>query len=155
MDIQFVGLPTAKVSQAKSAGRDAYDQPIEVHTSTGEAYPCRHCLGETPTGQTYLVLAWKPFETANPYAETGPIFLCQSDCKPLAPSSEVPATLRSAQYLVRGYGADERILYGTGRVVETRKIPDYARQLLEDPTVAFVDVRSAANNCFQCRVLRI
>jgi hypothetical protein len=55
---------------------------------------------------------------------------------------------------VRGYTDDERILYGTGRVVPTPDIAKYAKELLENPQIAFVDVRSAANNCYQCRIER-
>ncbi|WP_338550364.1 DUF1203 domain-containing protein [Roseovarius phycicola] len=154
MNIQFVGLPSHQVAQTKTRGLDAYDNPIETHCSDGEAYPCRHCLGETPAGEDYLILAWRPFETSNPYAETGPIFLCAADCKAMAPSDKVPTILVSPSYLVRGYSKDERIVYGTGQVVQTSKIAAYARELLADPTIAFVDVRSASNNCFQCRIER-
>lgn len=154
MTIQFHGLPTDQVRTAKQTGRDAYGLAPELHLSDGSAYPCRHCLGETPMGQDYLILAWRPFETLNPYAETGPIFLCAGDCPAHRPSSELPAILRSPRYLLRGYDADERILYGTGQIVETTGIPDCAHQLLNDTRIAFVDVRSASNNCFQCRVTR-
>ncbi len=154
MNIRFHGLPTAQVEAAKTKGVDAYGGAIETHPSTGGAYPCRHCLGETPGGENYLILAWRPFETTNPYAETGPIFLCASGCEAATPSPDVPDILRSPRYLVRGYSADERIVYGTGEVVPTPDIPEFAETLLSDPQIAFVDVRSASNNCFQCRVRR-
>jgi len=154
MDIEFVGLPTEEVLAAKAVGQDAYGLPIETHTAGEDAYPCRHCLGQIPVGQNYLILAWKPFEGTNPYTETGPIFLCADDCNAAAPSPKTPKILLSPQYLVRGYSDDERIVYGTGKVVPTAQIAEYARHLLHDPKIAFVDVRSAANNCFQCRVLR-
>lgn len=154
MNIAFVGLPSDQVRAAKTRGTDAYDLPIETHLSDGEAYPCRHCLGATPAGEDYLILAWKPFEGTTPYTETGPIFLCATACDPADPSDKVPDILRSDQYLVRAYSPDERIVYGTGRVVQTSQIAAYARDLLRDPAHAFVDIRSAANNCFQCRVHR-
>ncbi len=154
MDIQFVGLPSDKVAQVRATGRDDYGLAVEVDTSNGDAWPCRHCLGETPHGEAYLTLAWKPFQGTNAYTETGPLFLCASGCEAAKPSSAVPAILRSDQYLVRGYTGDERILYGTGRVVATAGIADYAKSLLENPEIAFVDIRSAANNCYQCRVVR-
>ncbi|UXX82164.1 DUF1203 domain-containing protein [Roseovarius pelagicus] len=154
MRIEFHGLPSDQVHDAKTQGCDAYGLPPEVHTAQGSAYPCRHCLRETPEGEDYLILAWRPFEGVNPYTETGPIFLCAEDCAAAAPSDAVPPILRSAQYMVRGYTADERILYGTGQIVATGRIAEYARQLLTDPRVAFADVRSASNNCYQCRITR-
>jgi hypothetical protein len=56
--------------------------------------------------------------------------------------------------LVRGYGADERIIYGTGVVVPSARIAETASAILDNPEVAFVDLRSASNNCYQCRVVR-
>lgn len=154
MDIEFIGLPTATVAGIRHSGRDAYGRPVERHRAEGDAYPCRHCLGETAPGRDYLILAHRPFAGLNPYTETGPIFLCADDCRAWVPSPEVPGMLRSERYLVRGYTAEERILYGTGDVVPTGHIAARARDLLADPRVDFVDVRSAANNCFQCRVRR-
>ena len=55
---------------------------------------------------------------------------------------------------MRGYGADDRIVYGTGGVVATPDIPGRAGTLLADPAIAYVHVRSAANNCYQCRIER-
>jgi hypothetical protein len=66
----------------------------------------------------------------------------------------VPEILASSDYIVRGYGADERIVYGTGGVVETTAIPARAETLLAMPAVDFVHVRSSRNNCFQLRIER-
>lgn len=154
MRIAFHALPTETVAAIRQGGRDSYGMEVERHLSDGKAYPCRLCLGATPEGQTYLILAHRPFSQMQPYAETGPIFLCASACKRAPESDEVPGMLKSPTYLLRGYDADERIIYGTGGVVATASIAERARDLLSDERVAFVDVRSAANNCFQCRVKR-
>lgn len=154
MSIEFHALPTEAVAAIRQGGQDAYGHPVERHISDGEAYPCRHCLGAVPEGDAYLILAHRPFETENAYAETGPIFLCANPCERHEPSADAPGILRSPTYIVRAYCADERIRYGTGRVTPTPDIAAYAATLLDDPETAFVDVRSAANNCFQCRVHR-
>ena len=74
---------------------------------------------------------------------------------PVAASPEaLAAVLAAPDYIVRGYGADDRIVYGTGGVVATGAIPARAGELLADDRVAYVHVRSARNNCFQCRVER-
>ncbi len=153
MQIHFHALPNAEVDAARQAGQDAFGNPIEHHVSDGNAYPCRHCLGSIPYGEPYLVLAHRPFETTNPYPETGPIFLC-TDCSQAPPSPQIPAILKSLSYILRGYTADERILYGTGGVVPTDQLATQAKRLFENPQIAFADVRSAANNCYQCRIKR-
>ena len=155
MTIHFLGLPSATVAHLRTRGQDAYGNPIERRLAGDDGWPCRHCLGQTPADQDMLILAHRPFETTNPYAETGPIFLCAEDCAPHKPSADIPAILRSPSYLVRGYSADERIVYGTGQVTPTLQIADYARTLLARDDIAFVDVRSASNNCFQCRIVQV
>ena len=102
-------------------------------------------------GRPYLVLGWCPFTTLQPYAETGPIFLCADDCTSGTLKDTLPEFLQSETYIVRGYGPDERIVYGTGRVTPRDEIVDRCGQLLGQPGIAFVHVRSASNNCYHVR----
>ncbi|MFB2595452.1 DUF1203 domain-containing protein [Paracoccus sp. p4-l81] len=111
-------------------GTDAHGLPPErIAASTGTGTPCRHCLRQVPVGAPYLVLAHRPFAGRNPYTETGPIFLCR-------------------------YSHDERIVQGTGAVTPTDRIKAHRAELLARQDIAFVDIRSASNNCFLCRVRR-
>lgn len=105
-------------------------------------------------GQNFLILAHRPFTGLNPYTETGPIFLCAGDCA-AGGGASLPAEILSAEsYITRAYSADERIIYGTGSVTPTKRIEARCAELLADPQVAFVHIRSASNNCFLCRVER-
>ncbi len=60
----------------------------------------------------------------------------------------------SPDYLMKAYSADDRIIYGTGRVVGREEVVARAEALFVEPDVAYVDVRSARNNCFQTRIVR-
>jgi hypothetical protein len=66
----------------------------------------------------------------------------------------MPEILASPDYIVRGYGADDRIVYGTGAVVPTGRILAEAEARLAEGRVAYVHVRSARNNCYQVRIDR-
>ena len=149
--IHFTPIPTKVIRRYQSGGLDANGQPAEVHISDGGGNPCRHCLAMIPKGAKMLVLAHRPFPAPQPYAEIGPIFLCADACQP-GGSAQVPAMLDSADYIIRGYDQKDRIVYGTGAVTPTAQIPARAADLLADPRVAYVHVRSARNNCFQCRI---
>lgn len=153
MTIRFTPLATETVRALQSGGPDAYGFTPERRTSDGDGVPCRHCLRQVPAGRDYLILAHRPFPALQPYAETGPIFLCADPCT-AGGGAEAPAMLASAQYIVRGYGADDRIVYGTGGVVATPAIPARAEALLARGDVAYLHVRSAANNCYQVRIDR-
>jgi hypothetical protein len=153
MTIRFQPILTDLVRALQDGAPDANGQTPERHMSDGDGNPCRHCLGMIPKGAEMLVLAHRPFPAPQPYAEVGPIFLCADACT-AGGGPDLPVMLSSPDYIVRGYGADERIVYGTGGVVPTADIPARAGSLLADPRVAYVHVRSARNNCFQVRVER-
>lgn len=151
--MRYVAIPTETVRRYQAGGPDANGQVAERAVSDGGSNPCRHCLGMIPEGAGMLILAHRPFPVPQPYAEIGPIFLCADPCA--AGGGEVrPEMLASPDYIVRGYGTDDRIVYGTGGVVATKAIPTRAQALLADPRVAYLHVRSARNNCYQCRIDR-
>ena len=151
--MRFVAIPTDAVRALQAGGPDANGQVPERKVSDGGGNPCRHCLKLIPEGAGMLVLAHRPFPAPQPSAEVGPIFLCADACE-AGGGEAVPEMLASSDYIVRGYGADDRIVYGTGGVVATGAIPARAGELLSDPRVAYVHVRSARNNCYQVRIDR-
>ena len=81
MAIDFVGLPTEEVRQLQFGAGDANHQVPERHIARGDGNPCRHCLKHIPEGAEMLILAHRPFAETQPYAETGPIFLCADPCE--------------------------------------------------------------------------
>lgn len=152
MKLHYHPYDSGFVATVRAGGPDAYGNPAEHATSDGGGNPCRHCLCHIPEGAPMLILAARPFAKLQPYAETGPIFLCGETCAPWD-GEGVPEILTSSpDYLLKGYNADNRIVYGSGRVVPADLLPDYAARLLEDPRIAYVDVRSSRNNCFQTRI---
>jgi hypothetical protein len=149
--MRFSPIPTPLVRAYQSGGLDANGQVPERQISDGDGNPCRHCLDLIPKGAEMLVLAHRPFPAPQPYAEVGPI--CADACE-AGGGAAMPQILESPTYIVRGYGPDDRIVYGTGAVVATEALPEEAARRLEDPRIAYVHVRSARNNCFQVRIDR-
>lgn len=154
MTLTFHPYESEFVTSVRKGGADANGQTAERSRSAGGGNLCRSCLENVPEGAEMLILAARPFPEIQPYAETGPIFLCAGDCVPWQ-GDGVPPVLQSApDYLLEAYSADNRIIYGTGKIVLQEELGDYARGLLDDKKVAYVDVRSARNNCFQTRITR-
>ena len=155
MLIRFKALPTDAVRALQLGGTDAYGFVPEQKISDGDGVPCRHCLKNVADGEPYLVLAYRPFPALQPYAETGPIFLHAEECERAPEADGLPELFsRTAAYIVRGYSADDRIVYGTGAVVPTADIPARAEELLGRGDIAYLHMRSAKNNCYQCRIER-
>ncbi|MEK1873532.1 MAG: DUF1203 domain-containing protein [Rhizobium altiplani] len=153
-DIRFSAMSTADAENLWNGGTDAYGFLPETMVSDGPGHPCRHCLKNIDAGEELLVFAYRPFPELQPYAETGPVFLHKERCERYAAEEVLPPVLTSPDFIVRGYNADNRIVYGTGAVTLTPDIRSYATQLLERPEIAYVHVRSARNNCYQCRIDR-
>ena len=152
---RFTALETDIVRNLQSGAPDANGQPAERKVSDGAGNPCRHCLRDIPAGHEMLVLAHRPFESVQPYSEVGPIFLCADPCQRAEDTNTLPEILTSSpDYLIKGYGSDERIVYGTGAVVAQKALSQRIDSVLKDPRVRFVHVRSARNNCYQARAER-
>jgi hypothetical protein len=154
MALHVTPYDQAFVDRVRSGGPDDYGNPAERAVSDGQCNPCRSCLHDIPADAPMLIVAARPFGALQPYAETGPIFLCAAACTPWAGDGLPPVLTTSPDYLVKGYGTDDRIVYGTGRIVAHDQIMPHAKGAFADARVAYVDVRSARNNCFQARIHR-
>ncbi len=153
--MRFTAIPTKDAEALRAGAPDANGQPAERTISTGTGNPCRHCLQNIPKGAEMLICAYRPFSDPQPYAEVGPIFLCAEPCERFEEDTRIPPILTtSPDYLVKGYTADDRILYGTGTVVPTPDMSEAIAAIFEQPDVAYIHVRSARNNCYQARVDR-
>ncbi|TWG95507.1 uncharacterized protein DUF1203 [Mesorhizobium sp. J18] len=153
--IKFVAMPSEQAQAYRNGAADAYGMSPERRVSDGSNIPCRHCLRTVPEGRPYLILAYRPFPGLQPYAETGPIFLCAEECERAPESDVMPGMFRMVpDYIVRGYGYDDRIVYGTGAVTPKKDICTYAHMLLQRDDIAYLHMRSARNNCYQVRIDR-
>ena len=153
MKLRIDGITTEECARIWGGGLDANGQPALRRVAEGPANPCRHCLQLIPPGEEKLVLAYRPFATPQPYAESGPIFLHAQPCVRYR-SNALPAWFVFLDpALVRGYDRDDWIRYETGAVVSGSEVRRVCEEILGDPEIAYVHVRSKFN-CFQCRVDR-
>ncbi|MGJ8570884.1 MAG: DUF1203 domain-containing protein [Hoeflea sp.] len=144
----------ATAAHLRGGAPDANGNPPEQKISDGLGVPCRCCMKSVSKGEPYLVAAWRPFTKTHAYAETGPVFLHAEACtaEP-AQQGVLPAFLQNPDYILRGYDADERIVYGTGGVIRLEAIPARIEELLKEPSVKAVHIRSSRNNCYHCRAV--
>jgi len=153
MKLAIRGIESDAVERIRRGGPDAHGRPALRRVAEGVANPCRHCLGLIAEGDEKLVLAWRPFDALQPYAECGPIFLHAAPCERFE-GDALPGWFDFMEpAVVRGYDRDDWIRYDTGDVVAGPEIAEACRRILADATVAYVHVRSKFG-CFQCRVDR-
>lgn len=153
MNLRIRGIDTDAVHRLRNGGKDANGQTPLRRVAEGLANPCRHCMGLIAEGEEKLVLAWRPFDAAQPYAETGPIFLHARECERYDSEAMPPWFAFLSPAVVRGYDRDDWIRYDSGQVVAGGELADVCRAILADETVYYAHVRSKFG-CFQCRVDR-
>ena len=88
--LRFVSMPTIAARAFQAGAPDANGQPPERHVATEDGLPCRHCQQPISAGEPYLILAYRPFPAAQPYAELGPIFLHAEPCERHPDSATLP-----------------------------------------------------------------
>jgi hypothetical protein len=153
--IRFSSMPTDQAATYWVGAPDANGQEPEIHIAAGDGIPCRHCQQDVARGDRYLILAYRPFSRPQPYAEIGPIFLHAAPCERYPETGRIPAMfLKRESYLLKGYGRDDRIVYGTGQIVGSGDVGEAASRILDRDEVLYVHVRSALTNCFTCRIDR-
>jgi Protein of unknown function (DUF1203) len=153
MKLLIQGIPTSEVSRLQNKGVDSYGNQPQVHTAAGVANPCRHCLQLIEEGEDKLVLAYMPFQSRQPYAETGPIFLHNKKCSRYSKSSLPEWFVFLDPAIVRGYDGNDWIIYETGSVVAGVDIEKECINIFQNSDVKYIHVRSKYN-CFQCKVER-
>ena len=155
--LRIEGIPTERARALQRGRADAHGQPplrrVAEAMPPGAANPCRHCLGLIAEGDEKLVLAYRPFDAPQPYAESGPIFLHGRACERYVGDAFPNWFAFLDPAVVRGYDAGDWIRYETGRVVAGPGLDEACTRILEDPQIAYVHVRSRFG-CFQCRVER-
>jgi len=154
MQIRFEPMDSRTAEHLRSGGHDANGNTPERKTSDGAGVPCRCCMKIVGKGEPYLIAAWRPFTKTHAYAETGPVFLHAEPCtaEPVEQGG-LPAFLQNPDYILRGYDADERIVYGTGGVIKLEAITARIEELLREQTVRAVHIRSSRNNCYHCKAV--
>ena len=153
MKMLIKGIPSEYVDAMRRGDPDANGQAAVERVAEGAANPCRHCLELMAPGEEKLVLAYRPFDDPQPYAEVGPIFLHKRACTRYV-ADALPTWFNYLQpAIIRGYGHDNWIRYETGQVVRGEELTSKCQEILTDPEVAYVHIRSKFN-CFQCRVDR-
>ena len=153
MPLRVRGIDTREVERLRCGGHDANGQPPVCIPARAGANPCRHCLGLIPDGEDLLVLSHRPFQALQPYAEAGPIFLHRRACTRYDADALPDWCAYLDPAVVRGYGLDHWIRYDTGRALPGRELTRACEEILADPTIAYVHVRSQFG-CYQCRVDR-
>ncbi len=148
--LNYIPLTTDEVNQYRNGHVDSNNQLPEQLVTDGS--PCRHCLTDIGKDDPCLLLGYQPFPGMNAYSETGPIFIHADNCERYS-DLETPEIIKNReQVMIRGYDKDDRIIEGTGKVIDTKNITEEALEIFTNQHAKYLHVRSVTNNCYFCRV---
>lgn len=147
---RVVPLSPSAAAAIRSTRRDAAGRQV-VEWRDGERHQCRACLELSREDETVLLASLTPFESVQPYAETGPVFLHERACAFTQPENAWPSEFPRSPVL-RAYSAKDEIV--DAALVGDRRVEDAVGALLAREDVAYVHARNAAYGCYMFRVER-
>jgi hypothetical protein len=149
---RILPLPTEVAEAArKSATAGASDHEAIVADSP-RGFPCRHCLRFAQLGESVILFPYAAIPPGHPYSESGPVFVHAEPCQRYARTNEFPLELRNGRAL-RAYNSKFDMI--DAEVVNGSEPETAIEKLLQNPKIAFVDVRSASRGCYTFRIERV
>jgi hypothetical protein len=143
-------IEPARLAAIRAARADGHGNDLLPFAADG-GEPLRCCLRRAHAGEQIALISYAPFVAPSPWREVGPVFVHAADCGGYQPSSgdALPAELRTGPRLLRTYRADETMNYEHNTLVEDGEdIAPVLEQLLAEPDVALVHVRTVLPQCF-------
>jgi hypothetical protein len=115
-------------------------------------HQCRACLHLTEPEEGFILLSYSPFTSDQPYAEIGPIFIHERECRPYGETEEYPAEFPREDAVLRGYSAKDEI--EGAAFVGKRPVEHAIARLFENPRVSYLHARNSTYGCFMFRIDR-
>jgi hypothetical protein len=123
---------------------------VRVDSRGGTPLPC--CLRDSRAGERIALVAVTPDGPRGAYRETGPVFVHADRCA--GPDrAGYPEDFRGRAQVLRAYDWTGSLVGGVV-VAPGRGHEEAARQLLRDPSVAFLQSRSVVFGCYLLTIRR-
>jgi hypothetical protein len=144
-------LPHDVVSRARREMKDELGHALTVRRDSSR-HQCRACLRLTEPEEGFILLSHSPFGSDQPYAEVGPIFIHEKECRPYEKADAYPEEFPRNAVVLRAYNGRDEI--EDAAFVGSRPAEDVIAALLENPRVAYLHARNSTYGCFMFRIDR-
>ena len=150
-NFQIRPLSPEIATAARNTRIDQFGNSLPV-VRDGKPHQCRVCLTMSQPDEGVILLAHRPFESNQPYAETGPIFVHERPCQPYNDNSGYPPEFPRSAVVLRAYSSDDRIL--DAQAVGERGVETVIAELFANPAIAYLHARNLGYGCFMFRIDR-
>lgn len=144
-------LPIEVTSRIRREMKDDFGHALSVRRDSSR-HQCRACLQLTEPGEGCILLSYSPFTSDQPYAEVGPIFIHERECRPYGATQEYPAEFPREAVVLRAY--NERDEIEDAEFVGNRPVEEVIARLFENPRVSYLHARNSTLGCFMFRIDR-
>jgi hypothetical protein len=128
------------------------DSSARIRVEDVGGAPLRCCLRDSRPGERIALIAVTPAGPRGAYRETGPVFVHADHC-PGPRSSGYPEDFRRRDQVFRAYDWNGSIV-GGDVVPAGQGQEEAARELLRDPSVAFLQARNVVFGCYMLTIRR-
>jgi len=144
-------LPHDVASRIRREMKDDFGHALTVRHDSSR-HQCRACLHLTEPGEGFILISYSPFASDQPYAEVGPVFIHEKECRPYEETQEYPAEFPREATVLRAYTDQDEI--EDAAFVGSRPVEEVIARLLENSRVAYIHARNATYGCFMFRIDR-
>lgn len=148
-----VAIPTEMAEAVRSTMKSPkYGFPAHREVAAGRA-PCRHCLELVKLNQEEVILfTMDAFHGLDVPPSPGPVYIHAEECNRYEDAGTIPQTYRGRLLTLEAFGADRKLLAEV-RATDSQE-ENIANELLLNPGVEYVNVRSTEAGCFLFRLER-
>jgi hypothetical protein len=140
-------LPADDLARIRASGIDDFDNVLVPFVDEDGGAPLRCCLRESTPGELIVLLAYRPFPWAGPYAEVGPVFCHAQECEGYKTTDLYPEGFAHRRQLLRAYDRDHRICEGL-QAKDGLQAQNLLKGLLSLDEVDFVHSRNVEWGCY-------
>jgi len=152
---RFLIHPLAKQISTgiKETMRDQFGNEPKREQAQSRRSICRRCLRRFNPGERRLLFKYRPFQKEGVFAEAGPIYIHESDCRP---ETEIltgyPDEFRELPLLLRAYTRDDGQV--DSRLIKDGDAETVIDTFFADPDVAYLHLRDGESGCYYARIER-
>jgi hypothetical protein len=149
---RIVPLETEVAETARRAAAKGAPDHAVITADSPKGFPCRHCLQWAQPGERMVLFPFAAIPPGHPYSESGPIFVHAEPCERYATTDQYPEEFRKNR-VVRAYNSKQDMI--DARVANGAEPERIVENFLQNPEVAFVQVRSVSHGCYTMQIERI
>lgn len=139
----------ARLDAVRAAGTDGHGNALRPFAASSVGEPLRCCLRYARAGETIALISYAPFDHPSVWTEVGPVYIHGARCGGYPDAERLPPELATGPRVLRTYRADDSMNYEHNTVItDDSELAPVLEQLLAEPDVQTVHVRTLAPQCF-------